>query len=109
VSSFASVRFFNLNITQAGRYIVTTSLAFSPYSTASDMIFQWRLFSTNVGPEYREEHQELGNTQNNIRSWQFDLGNLSVGTNFLDLYFRKETTGGTATLNYISVFVWRIS
>lgn len=109
VSTLTSVRLFNLNITQAGRYIATTSLAFSPHATNNDMIFQWRLSSADVGPEYREEHQELGNTQNHIRSWQFDLGNLSVGTSFLDLYFRKETVGGTATLKYISVFVWRVS
>lgn len=107
-SSYSPVKFFDVNIPSTGKYIATTTVVYSGASTGADMMFQWRLDGVDIGPEIAEEPQDNTSAQSNPRSWQFDLGTLTSGLKHIDLYFRKESTGGTALIKYISIFVWRI-
>ncbi len=104
-----AVKEFDVNFPVNGDYVATCTLSMKGHSTGNDMEFEWRLSGSAVGPDFIEEMKDTNNNARNIRSWQFDLGTQVLGTKTFDLYFSKESTGGTARLHYISLFVWRVS
>lgn len=106
-TAWSAVSLNDINFT-SGQYVATCTIAISPHSNGNDVRFQWKLDGVDVGPRYSEEHKDVSAAQQNIRSWQFDLGTQPTGLKYLDLYFQKEATGGVAILQFISIFVWRI-
>jgi len=99
----------SVNFPTTGNYLFQAMIAVRPHSTNSDMEFDWRLGGVQFGAEYAEEHKESVAPQSNLRMFQADLGNIIAGNLDLELFFSKETAGGTAQLNYTSIAIWRYS
>lgn len=99
----------SVNFLTTAEYVMQVMVAVRPFSTSNDMEFFWELDGTQVGADYVEEHKDSNTAQSNLRNWQIDLGSVSAGTKDIDLYFSKESTGGTAQLRYISVVIWKVS
>lgn len=110
-NSFAQVRDFAFNLAQSGDYVASGVMAVRPHSPSNDMIFEWDLDGVTLQPNdtYREEHKDSSSNESMLRPIQFDLGNLAAGAHSFETYFRKESTGGTAQIKYISLFIWRVS
>jgi len=92
-----------------GNYVATTIWTYSPHSTGNDMEFDWRLDNGLItGTDTAEEGKDTSGAQMHPRGMQFDLGAVAAGNHDLELFFSKETAGGTATLDYLSLFIWRV-
>ena len=110
-STYSQVRNFLFNVSSSGQYVMQAVTGIRPHNASNDMRFEWDLNGSLLSPSdyYSEEHKDLTTQQSILRPHQFDLGTLSVGSNQLELYFRKESTGGTAQLKYLSIFIWKVS
>lgn len=110
-ATFTLARSLPFNAPANGQYIMQATIAVKPHSTGNDMIFEWDLNGSLIGRSqmYTEEHKDTNANQSMLRPFQINLGNLSSGTNTLELFFRKEATGGSAQIKYLSVFVWKVS
>lgn len=97
------------NVPTVGNYVYTGKIAVRPHSTGNDMEFDLRLDNVVLPDIQVEEHKDTNTAQAMGRPFQGDLGSLSAGNHDLDLYFSKESTGGTAQIKYISIFIWRVS
>lgn len=110
-TAYTQVRNFNFNVPSNGQYVMQAVTAIRPHSTGNDIRFEWDLNGVTISPNdyYSEEHKDTSTAQSHLRPHQFNLGNLTAGNNQLELYFRKEATGGTAQLKYLSIFIWKVS
>lgn len=97
------------NVPSIGDYVMTAKIGFRPSSASVDMEFDWRLDNNVLDDDSAEEHKDSSAAQKHGRPFQQDLGSLASGNHDLDLYFSKESTGGTAQLKYLSLFIWRVS
>ena len=87
-----------VTISADGDHYLDVSLAVRPHSPGNDMEFRVDFDSAQAGPLYTEEHKDSSAAESMWRSYKIDLGNLLAGSYPLDLFFSKETTGGTAQI-----------
>jgi hypothetical protein len=105
-TSFNQVYTHQVIVTADGDLFVDISLALRPHSTGNDLVFEVDFDGTTIDPSLTEEFKDSGNVQSMWRSQTLDLGFKAAGTYDLELYFRKEATGGTAQLkNYTAKVV----
>lgn len=105
-TSFNLVYSDTVTVSAAGNLFLDVSLAIKPHSTGNDMIFEIDFDGVTQTPDYTEEHKDTNSAQSMWRSQCIPLGFFSAGTYDLELYFRKEATGGTAQLkNYTAKVV----
>jgi hypothetical protein len=106
-STKTSLGVIPVNFPTTGDYLFQAMISIRPHSTGNDMEFDWRLDGTQFGPEYVEEHKDTASQQSNLRMFQANLAGQIAGNKSLELFFSKESTGGTAQLKYVSIAIWR--
>jgi len=109
-ASFQFILGETFNVSGTGNCFLDFSMALTPHSTNSDMRFELYIDGNYIDIENSEEYQELDSAQAMWRSYTgLILGSLSAGNHTINLYFRKEATGGTAILKHYSMKVVRYS
>lgn len=107
-NSYQNVYSRDIDFLTTSHYILQANIAVRPHSASNDMVFFWDLDEVTTGPIYTEEHKDTNSAQANLRQFQIDLGTVTAGIKPLDLYFRKEATGGTAQLKFVSIIIWKV-
>lgn len=100
---------YTFNVPTTGTFLLQSVINFKAHSSSNDLEIEWRLDGSTLPCNLVEEFKDTGNAQRNPRPFQDDLGTLTAGDHTLSLYGSKESTGGTARINYLSLFVWRVS
>lgn len=105
-TAFSLVYTDSITISASGNCFLDVSLAVKPHNASNDMEFELDFDGVTLSPTYVEEHKDLSASQSHWRSQCIDLGFVSAGVYDLDLYFSKESAGGTAQLkNYTAKVV----
>lgn len=96
-----------INMSATGNIFILVFLAVRPHSTGNDMEFRVDFDGTPLVPTYAEEHKDVSAAQSMWRMALFKIDGVTAGNKNLDLFFSKETTGGTAQLKTYRALVVR--
>jgi len=98
-TTFTSVYLDNFTVDTTGDCYLDVGFVLKPHSTGNDLRFELYIDGNYIDIPYVEEHKDLTAKEYHWRAMTgISLGNLTAGSHNIELFFSKESTGGTAVL-----------
>ena len=108
VTTLTFIEGYTFAVPSDGQYIMQAQVSISPYSTSKWYQFEWQLDGAPIAGNIEVATSSAANIDEN-KPFLKDLGLLTAGSYDMDLYFRKQNSGGSFTKNSTRLFIWRVS